>query len=866
MGGSSSTVAGYRYGMGLHMGICLEADALLEIIAGDRSAWTGLVEESQSIEINAPQLFGGDDREGGIKGTCDVMMGRPDQAENAYLTDQQGLPQPGYRGFLGLVYRGLLTSNNPYIKNWAVRVRSILRGWNNPSGTWYPDQAAIPIGDDTNHQADGYFLVHAGAEITAGGNSYGFVPYDFIGEPDEIAQMALNARNAITGEGLVFNQAYAEVTGSDDFGDTWSIGATSTADPDLAAARVPVQMVCPAGYTPSLIGDGDPIPPGETLPIVACDLEGSHLGMNPAHIVYQCLTDPAWGMGYPEEMINADNFANVADALAEEGFALCLQWSNQSSVRAFTQIIADHTAMNYGQNRTSGLFEIQLLRQDYAPGELPTFHKGNCRVVKYQRPSITDTTNEVIVEYTDIATGKDASTAPLQNSANIAAQGRIVSQRLSFPGLPTDELATRVGMRELQARSTPLWRMTLEFRRGEATFLKAGAPFRVDFRDTEIGAQIILRAVEINFGDPSDSKITAECVEDVFGMPDAVYVGNPDDSPDPPSTAAEDPISTLFELPYREAVQMSSSAEAQALPEDVGFVAAAAVRPPGVPLDFTLTTRLGTTGPFEAVDNGTFCPSMMLAPVPRQNGPTTVAYTQASNLGLLEPGQTAQIGEGRDAETVRIDSINTNAQTVTFARGCGDTVPKEWPSGARLWANDSFLAIDAERYVDGETIQAKVLTNSTGGQEDPHDAATQSITMASRIARPYPPGRLLFNGEESPESVLGEITATWAHRDRILQADTIVDSDDASIGPEPGTTYNARWYVDGVLAHSATGISGTSTSYTPAPGLLRFELEAERDGLVSWQMHDVTLVGATMLLDEDGDPITAENGDPIILE
>lgn len=866
MGGSSSTVVGYRYGMGLHMGVCLEADELLEIVAGDRSAWTGLVTETQAIEINMPKLFGGDDREGGIVGTCDVMMGRPDQGANEYLLEKIGPPQPGFRGFLGLVYRGQITSNNPYIKNWAARVRSITRGWNRPAGCWYPEKARITIGDSTSHESKGSWLVHAGAEVTAGGTSYGFVPYDFTGDADEIAAMALNIRNAASGDGLVFLQSYAEETGSDDFGPTYSIGANSTADPELCAARVPAQMVCPAGYTPSMYSDTDPIDLGETAPLVACDLEGDHAGMNPAHIIFQCLTDPVWGMGYPEELVDADSFQRAADALYDEGMALCLQWSTQSSIRQFTQIIADHAAMNYGQSRTTGMFEIQLLRQDYEPGALPTFNKGNCKLVKYQRPALTDTTNEIIVEYTDIATGKDASTAPVQNSANIAAQGRIVSQRLSFPGIPTDELATRVAMRELQARSTPLWRMTLEFRRGEATYLKAGAPFRVDFRDTELGVMVVLRAVEIDFGDPSDAKITAQCVEDVFGMPESVYVGTPDPSPEPPSNEAQDPESTLYELPYREAVQMSSSAEAQALPADVGFVAAAAVRPPGVPLDFTLTTRLGTTGAYEAVDNGTFCPSVMLAPVPRTNGPVTVSYTDASSLGLLEPGQTAQIGEGRDAECVRIDSINTNARTVTFARGCGDTVPKEWPAGARLWANDSFQAIDPERYVDGETVTAKVLTNATGGQEDPADATMQSIELASRIARPYPPGKLLINGEENPDSVLGEIVLTWAHRDRILQADTIVDSDDSSIGPEAGTTYNARWYVDEVLVEEQTGITGNTTSYTPAAGLLRIELESERDGLVSWQAHNRTLVGATMLLAEDGDPITAENGDPILME
>ena len=66
---------------------------------------------------------------------------------------------------------------------------------------------------------------------------------------------------------------------------------------------------------------------------------------------------------------------------------------------------------------------------------------------------------------TDATTGKESATPPLQNLANIQGQGRIVSQTLSFAGIPTYDLAIRVGMRELEARSTPLWQISQEFKR-----------------------------------------------------------------------------------------------------------------------------------------------------------------------------------------------------------------------------------------------------------------------------------------------------------------------------------------------------------------------------------------------------------------
>jgi hypothetical protein len=40
------------------------------------------------------------------------------------------------------------------------------------------------------------------------------------------------------------------------------------------------------------------------------------------------------------------------------------------------------------------------------------------------------------------------------------------------------------------------------------------------------------------------------------------------------------------------------------------------------------------------------------------------------------------------------------------------------------------------------------------------------------------------------------LTVTWAHRDRLLQADQLIDTTAASIGPEPNTRYTLAFYDD----------------------------------------------------------------------
>lgn len=928
-GGSKKQTVGYRYRMGLHMGLCLECDALLEIRAGDRTAWAGSIGQNTTLGINAPKLFGGDEREGGIKGTLDVMMGRPDQMPNGYLTGQQGGFQPGYRGFLGLVYRGLITSNNPYIKNWSARVRSILKGWHDDQ-VWYPTRAIIPLvpaqnvafyfaldssGSMNTVTSNGHTrfqnmkdaigfaldfiansLIPQGARVDLCVVSWGSYPSGYTTNTrlnatlGDVATLKAWVQGLSTAYGTYFPAGtaaaasfYASVpAGSRRVGffitdgepdDGGASGMTPTAMAQAARANVNavagLQMhginidIADTTYTSmvdnvdgvaSVVAGGDP----QELVTVIAGIFSGRQGMNPVHILYQALTDPDWGMGYPAELIDDANFRAAADVLYSEGFGMSLKWVNQSSVKEFTQTIADHASMNYGQSRTTGKFQIQLLRQDYDVDDLPVFTKKNCRVVKYQRPAMTDTVNEIVVEYVDVATGKDASTAPLQNLANIMAQGRIVSQKLSFPGLPTNALATRVGMRELQSRSSPVWKMTLELHRGEATKLTSGKPFVLDMLDTPLGVRVVLRAVEINFGTTVDALITADCVEDVFGMPDAAYVGEPTEPPEQPDTSPKPAVGAAFEVPYRELLQILGISETAALPADAGFVGAMAMRPAGVPLNFSLFTRIAPDEYVEA-GQGDFAPMAAVSEiVPRENGPTVITYGSGSNIAGFVIGDAAWLGDGAGAELVRVDAVDVANAKITIGRGCGDTVPAEWPIGTRLWGFDDFSAGDPEQYVAGESVNAKVVTNATGGQQDLSTATEQTVVMGSRQARPYPAQQLTVNGTATPGELAGDLEFAWVHRDRIIQADTLVDAAAASIGPEPGTVYDLVITApNGTVLVELLDIAG-GTAEVPATAFsasttVTATVYARRDGLRSWQSPALTF------------PYSASQGDLIFI-
>lgn len=99
---TTKTVTGHRYYMGVQMGITHGPDVILRKIKfGDDIAWSGtslgqqdytLSGQSDSgiIDINKPELFGGDSGNGGVSGRVRFYNGSRNQATNSYLKSVLG--------------------------------------------------------------------------------------------------------------------------------------------------------------------------------------------------------------------------------------------------------------------------------------------------------------------------------------------------------------------------------------------------------------------------------------------------------------------------------------------------------------------------------------------------------------------------------------------------------------------------------------------------------------------------------------------------------------------------------------------------------------------------------------------------------
>lgn len=123
------------YFVGLHFVLChANIDKVTQVLISEKSAWEG--ESNGTIEVDAPELFGGYDKEGGAIGTLTVLDGNENQAPNSYLQQIIGTPIPAYRGITTVVAEAFNVGRNYYMKSWmfdVVRIAKLTSGaaqWN----------------------------------------------------------------------------------------------------------------------------------------------------------------------------------------------------------------------------------------------------------------------------------------------------------------------------------------------------------------------------------------------------------------------------------------------------------------------------------------------------------------------------------------------------------------------------------------------------------------------------------------------------------------------------------------------------------------------------------------------------------------
>lgn len=942
MGKSSSTTIGYRYYLGFHIGLCHgPIDAITEILVDERSVYTGRW-TGGLIAINAPYVFGGDDREGGVVGAMELLMGAADQLPTGAIAAVYP-NMPGFRGIATLYADSFYMGNNPYLKPLAYRAARIhvrqdgiaqwydakaeiaiatpatetaIKSFDRFDGAewvYHDSGTGIPFGDAYGLSPEGYLiakgtnvggnsdvlkytatgLVGAGAAhrvsvevmsvslfgsqpradvapkvqllIDAGGTTVHGVPiattaeaewhpfaelsgnfYD-LGLPQIVANVWYRydfyTNTSPSNEVLIYVtrldtnvQTHAQVLAVNKFSATGFEFLTRRNSagprPDIVFRNVTFWGVS------SLAPSGD---------------------MNPAHILRECLTDPEWGDGYPDEAIDDASFTAAADTLYAEEFGIALNWNKQTTLEKFEQEVLRHCKGELYVSRSTGKFVMKLIRDDYDPDALPVLDPAHVVAVEnLNAPTPGELTSSVTVQYYDRARRGKGSVA-VQDPALSTIQGAVINQKFDYQGITRFDLASRVAARELRVVSTPLISCQVTADR-TASALGKGDVFKLVWPDYGIEG-LILRVSQVDLGDGLKNQIKLLCVQDVFSQPDINFAALPEDTWTAPYSGA--PVAAgvrlVTEAPYLALVTRSGQADANsrlALEPDLGHLAVAAARPAddAERADVIVDVGAGYGDPFTLRGFGAY--AVLDADIGHLDATATSSDYRDMFFSVTSPVSLPLPVLGSiEAEIVQVTAVadpdSAGAIAVTLARGLLDTVPAPHPAGALLIVWGDRVDSDEVEYLAAESLDVKILPIMGGQRLLPTAAPIDTVVMASRAIRPYPPGNVKLEGLRYPvgEVFIGPLSLTWSHRDRLLQTAAPIDQYATDIGPEAGTTYTVRIY-DGsdALADEITGISGTSeTLHTPTSEYsddARIELLSARDGYESWQAHSIPIYWA----------------------
>jgi hypothetical protein len=794
--GGGGSGGGYTYSFDILMGLSRgPIDQLVAIWVGDLEAWPNLsnfiyptpnpsyvvsiagtdpgalsptgsptdfggeyVMASQQFLIYAPNLFGGEEKEGGIYGSAILNMGHPtqtldlsipysisqgtkgyayayadapgapgnvggvggatnngdyDRATNTIIYDTSGddygtVEQFQYisqfRGVATLWYSGMVCQNNPYPKTWKFRLRRSVQGWDK-NGCWYPDLAQIPYSNS------GY----------AGG---------------------------------------------------------------------------------SMI-----------------------VGMNPAHILYQCITDRNWGRGMDRAELDDSSWSYAANYLYNEGFGLCIRWSKDGDLDEFIQTVIDHISAVIYVDRGTGLLCLRLLRDDYDAATLPVFNyaSGILKIEAGETGATNILANEVVVKYFDPITATVQQTRA-QNLASIQGIDSVISNTKEFPGIAWQSLAQRCAVRELLTQSIGLKKFKINMdRRGWK--LQPGSVFVLNAPDKGI-ASMVVRVATYDDGTLIDGTIKLDCLQDMFAMPSTSFGKSvPSTWQGPLSTKA--PIlanRNVYEATYYDMVVNLTAAQFQAVTVDEGGIVAVAQKPlPNVSNFIVWTTPEGAAAGATA-GYGQFSPTGFVSLAQAGSIPgldyydTALQLTSGTGLSTVVVGSSAVV----DQEIIRIDAFNATTGAATIARGCADTIPQQHEPTSIVFFNDSTLCGFTTPYAEGESVAVQLLSNMASSQLSPSKAPTDTIVIAARWAKPYPPADVKVNGTlgltTTGITVVGSAVLTWVERNRVTQNDQLIAHTDGTVSPEAGTTYTVEvWDHDaGTLLRTHAGITGTTWTYSVA--------------------------------------------------
>ena len=851
-------------------GISTGNDALFAVYLSEGNS------PNHTVTVTNADLFGGNRKEGGVRGNIDILFGASDQTRNTYLVSKLDANIPAFRGLTSLILNQVYVGTSPYIKLWAFFCRRLLKQVNGDT-QWYIAKAVINAGTAAGDDLNAIHIIRECLIDSEWG--LGFETSDIDSTSFEIAADILYDESF--GLSLVWDQiesiedfvsgilrAIAGYLYQDLSTGKWTITLTrdtnlplideSTEYPGIIASGNPTLISFQAGVDPEEQQRGQTFTPTNTFATSRIALKLGSDDSVTVRVEVQSTT-----AGLPNGNVLAFGSVEGSDMLAVDDLLtddlgwitailnreIVLLDGTQYAIVFYITTPGVATVINYetsvytvtsgppyaytgGTRVDSSNFGVSWTIPSSGRSDLffrvlsvdpETFDENHIMVIEdFARPAYGEIINQVVVNWWDKVADKTRP-AMAQDIALIGKQNNnIIELNLNHYGICNADLANQVAERELKLASSMLASMRLKCTR-RMSHLKPNDVFKLSWSELGI-VQMIVRVLDVNYGSLQKNEIYITCIEDAFSTAATVFADPPDTEWIDPVNAALDVVNIdLIEIPYWILInEIENQSVVDAYDNDAGFMLLATAPPTSDALDYEYLIQHAAGLGFNSEGTGAFIPNATLEiDVYMESSNLVIDIDNIYGLNTVLDGSYAII----NTEIVQIVSVDTDNEQVTIARGLFDTVPEAHSSGDIIYfIGTNYLNVETE-YTNGDQPQVKILTRTATGQLVEASATTQTIeAMDSRAIRPYPPGDLKFNTVSFPTflstAITGGFEITWAHRDRThaTQVGTqVLHTDSTDYGPEATVTYTIKVYdEDNNLARTVTGLAGVAYEYTEA--------------------------------------------------
>ena len=576
--------------------------------------------------------------------------------------------------------------------------------------------------------------------------------------------------------------------------------------------------------------------------------DGTQLDYNPAHAIREAITSKVWGLGKDPSVIDDANFRAVADVLYQEQLGISFVFESDDKVADF---IADVLRIIGGVlrvDRSTGLVQLKLFRDDYDVSELLKFDSDNVLEIKdVKRTALNECVNQVTVKYKNWETGEDASMV-YQDLALLQQQGEPINTDFDYPYVYWKETACKLAQRDLYENASQFLSCSLTVGLQGRT-LNLGDCIVLDFPHLGI-ENSVFRILKINYGGSASNNVEMELVQDKFFMPNSVgYTSGGTPIPSVPSVTQNFDYARVIELPYYILYKLGQDPDSMLSDDETaGKLETLVSAYNTVRVDSAeeyITTNNTSFNHIGTISKDNFVPSCVLANSLTELV-TSMRYENGSNLSSVNyaDGYVGFI----DDEIVGIGEIDPYYKTVRISRGLFDTVPAKHSAGAVLYiaslANDEIC--NSDEFTGAENYMIKIAVVSGGTMANLVATNTHNIVFDARCYRPYPPASVQINSLYFPNMAsidwYNQGTCTWKNRNRLTQIadDYLLWTDDTNVNVESDTVYKCAVSNKSKSIYSVSSFNPTDNSYAiiipcDIEGFARVEIWSERNDVASLQ-------------------------------